>query len=65
MPGSDIRSLMAFPHHCSLLIDTIWVLSHNRRADLFAMARQLTSIGLLGVAIVGLYIFALVNSFGF
>mgnify|MGYP004011258133 FL=1 len=56
---------MAFPHHCSLLIDTIWVLSHNRRADLFAMARQLTSIGLLGVAIVGLYIFALVNSFGF
>jgi len=56
---------MAFPHHCSSLIDTIWVLSHNRHADIFPMARQLTSIGLFGLAIAGLYIFALVNSFGF
>jgi hypothetical protein len=41
------------------------VLSHNRRADIFPMARQLTSIGLFGLAIAGLYIFALVNSFDF
>ena len=28
------------------------------------MARQLTSIGLFGLAIAGLFIYALVNSFG-
>ncbi|QNI94845.1 putative membrane protein [Synechococcus sp. A15-127] len=41
------------------------MLSHNRRADIFPMARQLTSIGLFGLAIAGLYIFALVNTFDF
>ena len=40
------------------------MLSHNESADIFPMARQLTSIGLFGLAIAGLYIYSLVNSFG-
>ncbi len=40
------------------------MLNHNESADIFPMARQLTSIGLFGLAIAGLYIYALVNSFG-
>jgi|TARA_B100002052_G_scaffold207546_1_gene189650 hypothetical protein len=40
------------------------MLSDNECAEIFPMARQLTSIGLLGLAIAGLYIYALINSFG-
>ena len=40
------------------------MLSHNECAEIFPMARQLTSIRLFGLAIAGLYIYALVNSFG-
>ncbi|CRY91781.1 putative membrane protein [Synechococcus sp. WH 8103] len=38
-----------------------WVTT--RVPNLIVMARQLTSIGLLGAAIVALYGFALINSF--
>ena len=37
------------------------MLSYNESADIFL---ELTSIGLFGLAIAGLYIYALVNSFG-
>ena len=40
------------------------MLSDNECAEIFPMARQLTSMGLLGLAIAGLYIYALINSFG-
>ena len=40
------------------------MLSDNECAEIFTMARQLTSIGLLGLAMAGLYIYALINSFG-
>ena len=40
------------------------MLSDNECAEIFPMARQLTSIGLLGLTIAGLYIYALINSFG-
>ena len=56
---------MAFPQHCSTLIDTVELLSHNRCAVILPMARQITSIGLFGLAIASLYMLALVNSFGF
>ena len=56
---------MAFPHHGSTLIDTVELLSHNRYAVILPMARQIKSIGLVGLAIASLYMLALVNSFGF
>ena len=40
------------------------MLNHSESADIFPIARQLTAIGLFGLAIAGLYIYALVNSFG-